>query len=82
MPGPRTAPALAGILFRPVLPGQGFHPDGTVRSDVRHIQVDVSGHTAKLYGHVHSMREANAAKAAATAAPGIADVESHLVVTP
>lgn len=50
--------------------------------DVRHIQVDVLAHTAKLYGHVHSMREANAAKAAAAAAPGIADVESHLVVTP
>jgi osmotically-inducible protein OsmY len=32
--------------------------------------------------HVHSMREANSAKAAAAAAPGIADVESHLAVTP
>jgi osmotically-inducible protein OsmY len=49
--------------------------------DVRHIQVDVLDHTAKLYGHVHSMREANAAKAAAAAAPGITDVESHLVIT-
>jgi hypothetical protein len=33
----------------------------------------------KLYGHVHSLKEANAA---AAAAPGIAKVESHLVVSP
>jgi osmotically-inducible protein OsmY len=50
--------------------------------DVRYIQVDVFDHTAKLYGHVHSVREANAARAAAAAAPGVAAVESHLVVTP
>ena len=35
-----------------------------------------------LYGHVHSLKEANAATAAAAAAPGIAKVESHLVVSP
>jgi osmotically-inducible protein OsmY len=40
------------------------------------IRVEVSGRIAKLYRHVHSMREA------AAAAPGVASVESHLVVTP
>jgi osmotically-inducible protein OsmY len=50
--------------------------------DARHISVDVSDHTAKLYGHVHSIQEATAARAAAAAAPGIAAVESHLVVAP
>jgi len=50
--------------------------------DARQIRVEVSGRTAKLYGHVHSMREAAAAKASAAAAPGVASVESHLVVTP
>jgi hypothetical protein len=33
----------------------------------------------KLYGHVHSLKEANAATAAA---PGTAKVESHLVASP
>jgi osmotically-inducible protein OsmY len=50
--------------------------------DARHISVAVSDHTAKLYGHVHSIQEATAARAAAAAAPGIAAVESHLVVSP
>jgi osmotically-inducible protein OsmY len=50
--------------------------------DARHIKVDVSDHTARLYGHVHSLKEAGAAKAAAAAAPGVSTVESHLVVTP
>jgi osmotically-inducible protein OsmY len=50
--------------------------------DARHIEVEVSDHTVKLYGHVHSLKEANAATAAAAAAPGIAKVESHLVVSP
>jgi osmotically-inducible protein OsmY len=50
--------------------------------DARHISVAVSDHTAKLYGHVHSIQEATAARAAAAAAPGIASVESHLVVSP
>jgi osmotically-inducible protein OsmY len=38
--------------------------------DARHIKVEMSDHTAKLYGYVHSLHEANAAKAAAAAAPG------------
>jgi osmotically-inducible protein OsmY len=50
--------------------------------DARHIRVEVSDHTAKLYGHVHSLKEASAARAAAAAAAGIAMVESHLVVSP
>jgi osmotically-inducible protein OsmY len=50
--------------------------------DARHINIQVSDHTAKLYGHVHSLQEASAATAAAAAAPGIATVESHLVVSP
>jgi len=50
--------------------------------DARHISVAVSDHTASLYGHVHSLNEANAARAAAASAPGIASVESHLVVIP
>src|SRR5260221_4349660 len=50
--------------------------------DARHISVAVSDHTAKLYGHVHSLNEASAAAAATAAAPGVASVESHLVVSP
>ena len=50
--------------------------------DARHIRVEVSDHTAKLYGHVHSLNEAAAARAAAAAAPGVATVESHLSVSP
>jgi len=50
--------------------------------DARQIRVEVTDRTAKLYGHVHSMREASAAAAAAAAAPGVANVENHLVVTP
>jgi osmotically-inducible protein OsmY len=50
--------------------------------DARHIRVEVSDHTARLYGHVHSLQEANAARAAAAAARGISRVESHLVISP
>jgi osmotically-inducible protein OsmY len=50
--------------------------------DARHIKVEVSDHTAHLYGHVHSLHEAAAAQAAAAAAPGVATVESHLLVSP
>jgi hypothetical protein len=31
---------------------------------------------------VHSLQEANAARSAAAAAPGISRVESHLVISP
>jgi osmotically-inducible protein OsmY len=50
--------------------------------NARHIRVEVSDHTAMLHGHVHSMREEFAARLAAAAAPGVATVESHLVVSP
>ena len=50
--------------------------------DARHIRVEVTDHTAKLYGHVHSLHEAAAARAAAAAAPGVATVENHLLVSP
>ena len=50
--------------------------------DAQHVSVEVSDHTAKLYGHVHSLMEARAARTAAASAPGIAAVESHLVVSP
>ena len=48
-----------------------------LRAEVRGGSVPPS-----LYGHVHSLNEAKAARAAAASAPGIASVESHLVVTP
>ena len=50
--------------------------------DARHVRVDVTDHTATLYGHVHSLKEASAARAAAASAPGVATVESHLVISP
>jgi osmotically-inducible protein OsmY len=50
--------------------------------DGRRIRVEVTDHTARLYGHVHSIHEASAARAAASAAPGIARVENFLTVTP
>ena len=51
-------------------------------ADAIHIRVEVSDHTARLYGQVHSLQEANAAQAAAASAPGVASVESHLVIAP
>jgi osmotically-inducible protein OsmY len=50
--------------------------------DARHIRVEVSDRTATLYGHVHSLHEATAAAAAAAAAPGVAKVESYVLVSP
>ena len=50
--------------------------------DARQVRVEVTDHTARLYGHVHSLREADAATAAAAAAPGVAQVESHLTILP
>ena len=50
--------------------------------DARHVSVDITDHTARLYGHVHSVKEAAAARAAAAAAAGIAKVENHLLVSP
>jgi osmotically-inducible protein OsmY len=50
--------------------------------DARHIRVEVCQHTARLYGHVRSLNEATAARAAAQAAPGVAAVEDYLMVAP
>jgi osmotically-inducible protein OsmY len=50
--------------------------------DARRVRVEVIDRTAHLYGHVHSTREAAAARAAAARAPGIARVEDHLAVVP
>ena len=50
--------------------------------DARHIKVEVTDHTARLYGNVHSLNELRAAAQAAASAPGVAQVETHLVVTP
>jgi osmotically-inducible protein OsmY len=50
--------------------------------DARQVSVQVSDRTARLYGHVHTLREADAARAAAAAAPGVARVESFLTVIP
>jgi len=38
---------------------QAFKREAEV--DARHVKVEVTDHNAKLYGHVHSMREASAA---------------------
>jgi osmotically-inducible protein OsmY len=59
---------------------EAFRRDAVV--DARHITIEISDHTAKLYGDVRSLREATDAAAAAAAAPGVSAVESHLVVTP
>lgn len=50
--------------------------------DARSIRVEVSDHTARIYGHVHSVHEAQALRKVAAAAPGVARVESYVTVTP
>jgi osmotically-inducible protein OsmY len=50
--------------------------------DANNIRVEVSDHTARLYGHVHSIHEAEVAREAAAAAPGVGRVESFLTVLP
>ena len=76
---PPASPASARAAIEAAIE-QAFRRE--VEVDARHVKVEVTGHTAKLYGHVRSMREASAAKSAAAAAPGVASVENHLVVTP
>lgn len=51
-------------------------------ADALHVRVEVSDRTARLYGQVHSLQEATAAQSAAASAPGVASVESHLVIAP
>jgi osmotically-inducible protein OsmY len=50
--------------------------------DARQVRAEVSDRMVRLYGHVHTLSEASAARAAAAVAPGIAAVEDHLTVTP
>jgi osmotically-inducible protein OsmY len=59
---------------------EAFRRDAEV--DARHITIEISDDTAKLYGNVRSLREATDAAAAAAAAAGVSAVESHLVVSP
>jgi osmotically-inducible protein OsmY len=85
---------LDSITVRPPEPDRPRPNPGQVRTligkmlerqaeaDALHIRVEVSDHTARLYGQVHSLQEAKAAQAAAASAPGVASVESHLVITP
>lgn len=50
--------------------------------DARHIQVTVEGHHVTLTGTVTSWAEREAAERAAGAAPGVTQVENHLIVLP
>jgi osmotically-inducible protein OsmY len=50
--------------------------------DARSVRVEVSDHTARIYGHVHTLHEAEVIRKAAAAAPGVSRVESYVAVTP
>ena len=50
--------------------------------DARGVHVTVHDSTAVLSGHVHSLAEQRIARSAAFAAPGVTNVESHLIVEP
>ncbi len=50
--------------------------------DARQIYVTTSGTKAILTGHVHSVDEDRIAKDAAWSAPGISEVDDHLVIQP
>jgi osmotically-inducible protein OsmY len=50
--------------------------------DARHVDVQVTDGTVKLFGTVHSWKEKDAAEHAAWAAPGVHRVENQIVVTP
>jgi osmotically-inducible protein OsmY len=50
--------------------------------DARQIHVSTRGAKAVLTGHVHSLVEDRIAKGAAWSAPGVNEVEDHLVVQP
>jgi osmotically-inducible protein OsmY len=50
--------------------------------DARHVDVQVTDGTVKLFGTVHSWKEKEAAEHAAWAAPGVRQVENQIVVTP
>lgn len=48
--------------------------------DAQKIRVEVRGDTVELYGHVHSLQEANLVRRAAQSAPGVNEVKGHLAV--
>ena len=72
---PPANPAQVETLIEEMLKRQA-------EADALQIRVEVSDRTARLYGQVHSLHEATAAQAAAASAPGVASVESHLVIAP
>ena len=72
---PPANPAQVETLIEEMLKRQA-------EADALQIRVEVSDRTARLYGQVHSLQEATAAQAAAASAPGVASVESHLVIAP
>ena len=52
------------------------------RLDADRVIVEVHGHTVVLKGTVESIAELDAAERAAWAAPGVSEVDDHLVVAP
>ena len=52
------------------------------RLDARHVDVSITGGTAHLHGHVHSIFEKHVAENAAAGAPGVSHVDDHLLVLP
>lgn len=48
--------------------------------DASQIRVAISGNTAVLSGHLHSLDEARVARTAAWCAPGIKHVENHILI--
>jgi|SRR5581483_11823252 len=50
--------------------------------DAEHVVIEARGGTVVLKGTVHSLAELDAAERAAWAAPGVTEVDDHLVVVP